>query len=144
MLLANYGAAEPELEGGADDFAAQWQSGMESTVEAVDGPEVAVLADVPHRAETPAVCLSDDLEDAGRCAAPVTSAFSPDIIRAERAAADATGARYLDLTPYLCNDQTCPMIIGNTLVYRDGHHLTATFSAKLAPPLWEQISPALG
>ena len=144
VLLANYGAVEPELEGGADDFAAQWQAGMETTIEAVDGPEVAVLADVPHRAETPAVCLSNDLEDAGRCAAPVTSAFSPDIIRAERAAADATGARYLDLTPYLCNDETCPMIIGNTLVYRDGHHLTATFSAKLAPPLWEQISPALG
>ena len=143
VLLANYGASEPELEGETDDFAARWQTGMESTIEAIDGPEVAVLADVPHDPETPAVCLSDELENAGECATPISSAFDPRIVRAERAAAEATGADYLDLTPYLCNDETCPVIIGDLLVYRDGHHLTATFSTKLAPPLWEELRPVL-
>src|SRR5699024_65626 len=82
VLLANYGASAPELEGETDDFAARWQTGMESTIEAIDGPEVAVLADVPHDPETPAVCLSDELENAGECATPISSAFDPRIVRA--------------------------------------------------------------
>ncbi len=36
------------------------------------------------------------------------------------------------------------MIIGNTLVYRDGHHLTETFSRDLTEPLWEQLEPLVG
>jgi hypothetical protein len=30
-------------------------------------------------------------------------------------------------------------VVGNRLVYRDSHHLTATFAASLAPVLWKAL-----
>lgn len=140
VLLTNYAGAELELEGGNDNFPARWQEGMASTITSIDGPEVAALADVPDQGESPSVCLSDELEDADECSAIPAEALSPELVEAEQAAADSGGAQYVDLTPYLCNDRTCPTIIGNTLVYRDGHHLTAQFSEQMVPPLGEELS----
>jgi hypothetical protein len=48
----------------------------------------------------------------------------------------------IDLTPYFCAD-TCPAIAGNTLIYRDSHHLTASFAAELAAPLRAKLAPYL-
>ncbi|HLS74686.1 MAG TPA: acyltransferase family protein, partial [Actinomycetaceae bacterium] len=144
VLLANYAGAESELEGGDDDFPARWQEGMASTIASIDGPEVAVLSDVPDQGESPSVCLSDELDDAGECSATTSEALSPELIEAEQTAADSGGAQYVDMTSYLCNEENCPTIIGNTLVYRDAHHLTARFSEELAAPLWEELSELVG
>jgi hypothetical protein len=57
-------------------------------------------------------------------------------------AVGATRASYVDVTRYLCGAQ-CPPIIGATLVYRDANHLTATFSAELAPALGAELGPVL-
>ena len=130
------------IDGG--DPAGQWQDGLESTIREIDGAaEVAVLADVPLQGSDPAQCLSNNLEHADACDATVQEAFSPEVIETEKAAAQAADAEYLDLNPYLCNEETCPTIIDNLLVYRDEQHLTATFSARLAEPLEEQIRPLL-
>ena len=74
---------------------------------------------------------------------PRDTAFDPELTRAEQDAAEATGARYVDMTEYLCNEETCPTIIDNVLVYRDGHHLTAEFSTRMARPLWEELQVML-
>nr|WP_281065037.1 SGNH hydrolase domain-containing protein [Brachybacterium sacelli] len=142
VLLANYGAVRPDLRSGGD-FASRWQDGTASTIEAIDGPTVDVLADVPDQGETSAVCLSNHLEDTAQCAVDRAEAFDPAVTEAERAAAESAGARYVDLTPYLCNDRMCPPIIGNVLVYRDGHHLTTRFSRLMAEPLGEEIEASL-
>ena len=42
---------------------------------------------------------------------------------------------YYDLTNYYCTDGTCDVVIGNVLVYRDSHHITATYAKTLAPIL---------
>ena len=143
VLLANHGTEEWEMMDG-DDPAAQWRAGLESTIQEVDGSgSVAVLADVPLQGADPAQCLSNNLEHAGDCDATVQEAFSPEVIETEKAAAHAADAEYIDLTDRLCNEETCPTIIDNLLVYRDEQHLTATFSARLAEPLEEQIRPLL-
>jgi peptidoglycan/LPS O-acetylase OafA/YrhL len=143
VLLANHGTEEWEMIDG-DDPAGQWQDGLESTIREIDGAaEVAVLADVPLQGSDPARCLSNNLEHADACDATVQEAFSPEVIETEKAAAQATDAEYLDLNSYLCNEETCPTIIDNLLVYRDEQHLTATFSARLAEPLEEKIRPLL-
>ena len=54
--------------------------------------------------------------------------------RRERAAAAETGASVIDLNPVICpTTKTCPAVINNMIVWRDENHLTATFSASLAP-----------
>ena len=102
-----------------------------------------MLADIPLQGADPPECLSYNLEHAADCATAVEDAFSRQVSETERAAAGATGAAYLDFTPYFCNSETCPTIIGNLLVYRDDQHLTASFSARLAEPLEGEIRPLL-
>src|SRR5690625_6683696 len=88
VVIANYAGGELELEGGNDDFPARWRQGMESTIASIDGPEVAVLADVPDQGESPSVCLSEELDDAGECSETAADALSPELIEAEQAAAE--------------------------------------------------------
>jgi len=49
----------------------------------------------------------------------------------------------IDLTDLYCTPDVCPAVIGNTIVYRDANHLTASYAATLAPYLAERISVAL-
>lgn len=49
----------------------------------------------------------------------------------------------VDLNPKLCGAQTCPVVIRNILVYRDNHHLTATFARALYPHLRNRLEPLL-
>jgi hypothetical protein len=143
VLLANHGTEEWEMIDG-EDPATQWESGLGSTIQELDGASrVAVLADVPLQGSDPAECLSNNLESASDCDAAVEEALSPEIIETEKAATKSTDAEYLDLTPYFCNERTCPTIIDNLLVYRDEQHLTATFSSHLAEPLEKKIAPLL-
>ena len=51
---------------------------------------------------------------------------------ADAVATAATGAHYLDLLPYFCAE-TCPIVVGNTIVYRDANHITSTYAQKLKP-----------
>lgn len=44
-----------------------------------------------------------------------------------------------DMTGYLCDEQNCPAIVGNVVVYRDSSHVTATYMRTLAPFLEETL-----
>ena len=143
VLLAGY--HNPERVGGdtGDEVAAQWQEGLASTLSQIDGPRVAVMREVPHQRSAPTHCLAKNPEAADRCAAPQDAAFEDSLNRAEDAALADAGprARRVDLTEYFCNDETCPAIIGSTVVFRDDHHLTSTFSRQMTAPMWEEIGP---
>lgn len=49
----------------------------------------------------------------------------------------------LDLSEGLCTKDMCPAIIGNTMVYSDWHHLSATFVRSMTPELWRQMNAPL-
>ncbi|GAA3639825.1 hypothetical protein GCM10022223_68720 [Kineosporia mesophila] len=49
------------------------------------------------------------------------------------AAAERSGVPVIDLTSHFCSATTCPAVLGNLLLYRDDHHITATFARSLAP-----------
>ena len=63
------------------------------------------------------------------------AAVDPTTLLADRPA----NVVFADLTDYLCTDDTCPVVIGNIVVYRDRSHFTATFARTLAPMLAELI-----
>lgn len=56
-------------------------------------------------------------------------------MRAERAAVERAGGSYLDVSPWICTESTCAVVVANLLVYRDGNHLSASYPAWLAPLL---------
>ena len=141
VVLANY--TNPDFAD-QDDTSGQWQRGLSSTIDQLsEFTRVAVIADTPDFRLDPAVCLSAHLDSAADCARPAELALSSPGRTAEQRAVAASGADYIDLTPYFCTDE-CSPIIGSTLVYRDSHHVTATFSTELAEVLRPRIASLLG
>jgi hypothetical protein len=48
-----------------------------------------------------------------------------------------------DFSSAYCQGDTCPIVVGHVLVYRDDHHITATFSKTLAPYLAAALNDLL-
>jgi hypothetical protein len=60
------------------------------------------------------------------------AAFGRQHLIRERVAARAANATLVDLSDAICPGDPCQPVIGDMIVYRDDHHLTATFAASLA------------
>ncbi|HEY8590716.1 MAG TPA: acyltransferase family protein [Naasia sp.] len=53
------------------------------------------------------------------------------------------GSVLIDLQDLYCTDAGCPMVIGNVIVHRDEHHLSATYARTVAPILVQRICDAV-
>lgn len=122
-----------------------WRAGLERTVRAVSAfaTDVLVIGDTPNPEGDPPVCLSAHLDDALSCSTPSVVALAPGRMASEEAASAATGAHFVDPSPWLCPTEPCPALIGRLLVYRDGHHMTTPFAEALASSLEPLIPAAL-
>ncbi|WP_308291293.1 acyltransferase family protein [Microbacterium ureisolvens] len=140
VLLATF--TDPELAAGIDDDAKTWAAAFGRTLDEIEAP-VAMMADTPDMREDPAPCLSAHLSDAEACAQPRSVALSGPAREGEVTATATRGVPLIDLNEYLCDADACPPIIGNTLVYRDSHHLTAQLSADMADVLGHALRPLL-
>ncbi len=58
-------------------------------------------------------------------------------------AAQTAGIPLISTTSFFCEDDRCPAVIGGVIVYRDEHHITATYSKSLAPFLIARIKQEL-
>ncbi|MEX5263378.1 acyltransferase family protein [Kocuria sp. CPCC 205231] len=138
IVLANY--SDRYQQTGMVDPENAWSNGLADTIQSLpEESQVSVLADVPDMGHSPSICLSAHLQDTQDCSRPRENAFNTKLLQAEKATVETVGAQYRDLTPYLCNHEVCPPVIGNQLVYRDAHHLTATFGESLEEPLGQEL-----
>jgi peptidoglycan/LPS O-acetylase OafA/YrhL len=90
-------------------------------------------------------CLSVHLDNYRLCAYKKSTGFGSSMGTREKNAAKATGAGLIDLTDAVCPDSGnyCSVVIDNMIVWRDQHHLTATFAASLAPAIDAQLTAIL-
>ena len=100
---------------------------------------VVVIGDTPRAQADPPVCLSANLDDASACTIPFASAVKPDWTAGEAAVASGAGAEFIDPTAWVCQTDPCPAVIGRLLVFRDQHHLTATYARALAERLYARL-----
>jgi len=92
----------------------------------------AIIGDTPaSRVDVP-VCLSANAGDITRCATSRIEAFGRQKLVRERSAAAASNATVVDLSDAICPGDPCQAVVGDTIVQRDDHHLTATFARSLA------------
>jgi hypothetical protein len=119
----------------------QWDAALGRTLERLTTltRHVVVIGDTPRAHADPAVCLSANLDDATACALPFSSAVKPDSTAGEAAVAAEAGAAFIDPTPWVCRTDPCPAVIGRLLVFRDQHHLTATYARALAERLYARL-----
>jgi hypothetical protein len=102
-----------------------------------------VLGPAPDPQSTVPSCLSAHLDDVGGCSPPRAAGLNAGGIAAEAAAVRSAGGQYADLSDLFCTDVRCPVIVGNTLVYRDDNHITGEYARLLAPVLGEIARQAL-
>ncbi|GAB2662538.1 acyltransferase family protein [Arenimonas aestuarii] len=96
------------------------------------GLRVVVIRDTPKMTRDPLECLAE----AGSCSVSRTEAMQgmdPLAIAAEREAS------VIDMTDAICLQDRCDYVVGNILVWRDTHHLTATYSRTTAPILARRL-----
>ncbi|MQM24827.1 acyltransferase family protein [Glycomyces albidus] len=124
----------------ADDPAQAWTDGWVASVERLQdtGAEVYYLADSPDVGNNVPDCLGSNPQNASVCVGDLDeSVIDPERREATIEAVADAGAEVVDPIPWLCDVEqgTCPVVVGNLLVYRDSNHLTARFVAELIPQL---------
>jgi peptidoglycan/LPS O-acetylase OafA/YrhL len=110
---------------------------------AAAGVATVVLRDTPRAGRDIAECASAHPDRLTRCAVARAVALAPGRTQ-ERAVAGLRGVRLVDLNDAICPTDPCAPVIGSVLVYRDGHHLTATYALSLAPRLRTALAATIG
>ncbi|MEZ0491233.1 SGNH hydrolase domain-containing protein [Kineococcus sp. TBRC 1896] len=134
-LVVTSGIVTSDAGTGEEDAVAAWERGVDRTVDALrsTGTEVLVVGDTPYPGEDVPRCVARDLDDAASCTLDEERALTFPRRRdaVARSVADS-GAGYIDTTTWLCAGDRCPVVLGDTLVYRDHSHLSATAARRLA------------
>ncbi len=97
------------------------------------GATVLVLGPAPDPHSSAPTCLSAHLDDVSACTPTKPAALDGDGIAAEQAVTARSGGHYADLTDMFCTPDRCPIIVGNTLVFRDDNHVTTEYAQLVAP-----------
>jgi hypothetical protein len=107
------------------------------------GARVLVLGPVADPHTTVPTCVSAHMDNAAACAPARAAGLNDGGIAAEKAAVTAGGGQYAELSDFVCTADRCPVVVGNTLVYRDDNHVTIEYAKALAPLLTEMVDRAL-
>ncbi len=94
---------------------------------------------VPDPHSTVPTCVSAHMDNASACSPRVRTGLNDAGIAAEAAATAAGGGQYAELSELFCTADRCPVIVGNTLVFRDDNHVTTEYAQVLAPLLAELV-----
>lgn len=97
---------------------------------------VAAIRPTPWLAQVPADCLLETLNWASTCATPARSAIRPDALTASAAALNLP---IIETQQWFCLNDECPPVIGGVIVYRDRHHLTATYARTLTSEMGKSL-----
>ena len=142
MILTEEAASGP----GGDTYApAAWRAALEAAITGlpVSADHVLVLGNIPVTRGNGPDCLSLHPTDVQQCSGHPLAYISA-LNDAERGAADATGARYIDTVPWFCST-TCTDVIGRYQPYWDPYHITAAYSAALGRVLADAVDlPGIG
>lgn len=122
------------------EWARLWSAGLEKLLARLTtiGGAVAVIGDGPVTRSAGLFapgCIATE-GDFRTCRAERRIAAPSAVLDLDRSIAAAHGAAFLDPTPWLCDEVSCPAVIDHTIVYADGQgHLTTAFTLSLADRL---------
>lgn len=120
-------------------------NGFEQTVTALSAAHIPVLAirDNPRFDFNIAQCAIDKGAAASECN-PARADVMAGQVPFASIKNPPNNVFFLDMSDYICNQEECPAVVGNTYVYIDDNHLTKTYSATMGPMLTAQIGKVTG
>jgi hypothetical protein len=136
IFLRPFGATnrKEEVEVLASAYAARWNELQRG------GVRVVVIRDTPRMDIDIPECLTSLGGSIASCSRPRARAMArqdPLVVAATR----APGVTLIDMTDAMCAADSCPPVVGNVLVWRDSHHLTASYAKTMAPALERVLAP---
>ncbi|GAB4083710.1 acyltransferase family protein [Myceligenerans cantabricum] len=105
------------------------------------GSRVLALEDIPRQSEDMLECV--ELLGVDPCAREAPG-LRDGATLASRYPHHPAGVTFRSFSPLICPDKVCLPVRGNVLVYRDNSHITATYSATLAPTAERFVRDATG
>ena len=133
-LVSQGSSSTDELRGGISDAVEDLQA---------QGTEVVFLADSPRPGDEQVyTCVEENPEDYSACAFPAAeegrAGRGSEVLEA---AAEETEAPFVDLNEWICPPgDECAPVVGDTLVYRQGSHVTASYIRSLTPMLYRALA----
>lgn len=110
------------------------------------GTPILIIRDTPYPGNTLKNipdCVSVAKDANAECSGTRDSWTWMDPLASAAQEMDRTNVRVLDPTEYFCPTDVCPAVIGDTIVYFDASHITATYAQSLAPLLSKDIDEGL-
>lgn len=144
VLLAGWYDGDKGIAGPDRTFTPDmWRDALVDTVRRLpSGSKTVLLGDIPHITKPAGECLSRNPGNISSCAekaVDVVPAYANDALKA---AAAATGARYVDITRWFCA-QTCPVVIDGVVAYAGIYHTTHDYARYLSGVLAAALQPAM-
>lgn len=123
--------------------AQQWDAQLRTLLPSIaaDGIVPVVIGDAADPPDDVPACLSRNRQDTSACEARDDDAVTTSVVATISTVTDELEVGFIDPTRWLCSDHRCPAVVGDLLVYRDTHHLTATAVLWLQPLLEQLIAP---
>ncbi len=128
-----------------DEVADVLEDGYDSLFDELDtaADRTVLIRDVPKAGHDPGDCLTSSRPSLLDCMfTPVERSTLLGDVAVKVALLH--GADVVDPTPWLCWQDLCPVVIGDTLSYRDTDHLTTEYAAALAGALGRALGLADG
>ena len=130
--------------------ASEWQRGLEQLFNRVTAPKTTklFLGDIPLTSyisltSPQSTCLASHVDNVQACSVSPVS-LETHYNNADKLAAAATGARYVDVTPWFCA-KTCSVVIGKYAVYYIADHVAVGYSRFLEGVLSQALDlPGFG
>lgn len=134
-------AAADESEVPAEVRTGEVVDGFEDTWRQIQdaGVGLTVILGTPRPGFDVPECIAENTDDLTECAADRSEAMASGSYETMRAAADAAGSDAVDMSDALCASSACAPVVGGVIVWRDSHHITATYAETLAGSLAREL-----
>ncbi|WP_158645610.1 acyltransferase family protein [Stackebrandtia albiflava] len=119
-----------------------WLDGISSTVDRLQEGDtrVAYLADTPSFAHDVPECIADNLSNVTPCVQATTEGYrEPNRRQMVIDMLSQTEVKVIDPGAWICGPETCPVIVGNLMVFKDKHHLSTPYVRMLTPLLADAL-----
>jgi hypothetical protein len=138
LIGGAYGGSGEPIAGAVENGIAALTSSLKAVV-----PRIVLVSDDDGISQQPVDCLLAPHATMTTC----TSTRTPEQLRLNDDLADMAGYEGLHVMTtrgWFCFESQCPMVVGNTVVYRDLGHITSTYAQELAAPFRAAFRDAVG